>query len=184
MMSLSYPRIVVAAIVATFSLGGQIAWGGAVCKTVNGLYWCYNPDQCGQACDGVCAAANSVPIPDDAKWFAAQNSVEKCQAIATAFGLATIDFGSYEYACVEDSGGEHSSPGGFVEPLVCSSYSECPAFHRTGMDEIGVACGSDSRRSICPCAPLPAPTLGTMGMVVCGGMMLLYGVKKLSSRRV
>jgi hypothetical protein len=38
-----------------------------------------------------------------------------------------------------------------VEPLLCSSEPSCPTAHLTDMDQLGVACGVNSRRSVCPC---------------------------------
>jgi hypothetical protein len=58
---------------------------------------------------------------------------------------------SYTYACMEDNYGTHTSTGGIIGPLLCSIYSECPANHRTNMDQLGTPCGANSRRSICPC---------------------------------
>jgi hypothetical protein len=189
MRSLLYSRIVAVAIVATLALAGEIAWASGVCHSVNGLNWCYNPDQCGEPCNQVCAAAGLVPVADDAVWFAAQDTPAECQAIATAFGLATVDVFSWTYACLEDGSGTHSSPGGLLEPLLCSSYSGCPANHRTSMDGNGTLCGDDSsRRSICPCELAPtgtsAPAIGTVGLIVCTGLMLLLGVTRLKYRRV
>ena len=188
MMSFLYSRLVAGAIVATLALGGEIAWANGVCHSVNGLNWCYNPDQCGEPCNQVCAAAGSVPVADDAVWFAAQDTIAECQAIATAFGVATVDFASSTYACLEDSFGTHSSPGGLLEPLLCSSVSECPANHRTNMDQNGTSCGNESRRSICPCQLAPAstsaPAIGTMGLIVCTGLMLLLGVTRLKYRHI
>jgi hypothetical protein len=64
--------------------------------------------------------------------------------------MAGTQFGSWEYACLEDDTGDHSS-GNPVGSLYCSTYSGCPSNHRTGMDEQGTSCASGGRYSICPC---------------------------------
>jgi len=181
-----YVRIVAGAIFATLALGGQAAWARGVCQTVNGLNWCYNPDACGQPCNDVCAAAGSVPIADDAVWYAAQDTPDECQAIATAFGLTSIYFSSWTYGCVEDTAGTNSSAGELLGPLLCSSSPSCPAAHRTDMDQNGIPCGENSRHSICPCKPAraAAPALGSVGLILCAGLLLLFGVTRLRYRRI
>jgi len=182
-MTSIYSRIIAGAIVATFALGGQSAWGSLVCQSVNGLNWCYNPDQCGQACNDVCAVDGLVPLANDAVWFAAQDDAAKCQAIATAFGLSTSGINNDAYACLEDNFGTHSAPGGLLEPLGCSSSGGCPADHRTTMDRPGIPCEQNSsQRSICPCELASryttAPALGTTGLIVCVGLIFLVGVTR------
>jgi hypothetical protein len=121
------------------------------CVPANGLLWCYHPTECGHPCDETCAAVGLSPVADNAVWFAAQDTVEECQAIAAAFGLGVDYMASYTFACLEDAWGTHSGDGGIVGPILCSTFPECPADHRTDMDQVGVPCGPDSRRSICPC---------------------------------
>ena len=123
----------------------------ASCRVANGVNWCYNPNACGEACNAVCAALGLPLTISDTAWSAAQNTAPLCQAIADAFGLATINLGSWTYACLEDSAGTHTAPGGLVGPLYCSTLASCPTAHRAGMDQLGIACGASSRRSICPC---------------------------------
>jgi len=62
-----------------------------------------------------------------------------------------VNMNSWTYACLEDEFGAHTAPGGLNPGLYCSTYSGCPANHRTQMDQLGFACGAGSRRSICPC---------------------------------
>ncbi len=124
----------------------------ASCAKVNGVQWCYNATVCGQACNDVCSSLGMAVAIDDTTWFNAQNTTARCQAIATAFGMSpVVNLGSYAYACVEDTWGTHPN-NTLYSPLLCSTYSGCPALHRTHMDQQGIACGSPySRRSICPC---------------------------------
>ena len=122
----------------------------ANCRVVGGIRWCYNPNKCGEACATLCASLGLPFTIDDATWFAAQDTTAECQALSTAFGLGgSISISSYTYACLEDNG--NSPLNGLAGPLYCSSYSGCPAQHRTNMDSLGAACGSGGRRSICPC---------------------------------
>jgi len=122
------------------------------CKLVGDIYWCFNPNACGQVCNDVCASLGLSPLASDADWFAAQDTVEKCQDISEAFGLGTtVDFFDYVYGCLEDTQGEHTAPGGLNAPLLCSSQVQCPSQHRTGMDGRTFPCGESSRRSVCPC---------------------------------
>ena len=121
------------------------------CRIVAGVRWCYDPNNCGQACNQVCANLGLPFTIDDATWLAAQDTDAECQAIHDAFGLGgPISVGSYTYACAENSG-PHTSPGGLSGTFFCSNYSGCPANHRTNMDGLGVACGASSFRSVCPC---------------------------------
>lgn len=122
------------------------------CVSVNGFQWCYNNAACGQPCEQVCAALGKTLVADDAAWFAAQDTQAECEAISMALGLGpTVSIGSYTYACLEDSTGEHTVGGGLIAPLYCSTDGACPQNHRTNMDQNGVACGPGSRRSVCPC---------------------------------
>ena len=122
----------------------------ANCRVVGGIRWCYNPNKCGEACATLCASLGLPFTIDDATWFAAQDTTAECQALSTAFGLGgAISISSYTYACLEDNG--NSPLNGLAGPLYCSSYSGCPAQHRTNMDGLGSVCGSGGRRSICPC---------------------------------
>jgi len=134
---------------------GEVCAGGIClgsCRVVAGVRWCYNPAACGQACNDVCAALGLPFTISDAEWFAAQDTVAECQAINDAFGLGgTVSVSSYTYACLEDSYGSHGVPAAPLGPLLCSNYNGCPSEHRTNMDQIGQACGSGSRMSLCPC---------------------------------
>jgi hypothetical protein len=122
------------------------------CRLVAGLRWCYNPNACGEACNTVCAALGLPLTISDAAWFAAQDTAAECQAINDAFGIGgAVSLAGYTYACSEDSYGTHAAPGPMLGPLLCSTDARCPANHRTNMDQIGIACGVNSRRSLCPC---------------------------------
>jgi len=124
----------------------------ARCVLVNGVFWCYDPNNCGQACNTVCANLGLPFTISDADWLAAQNTLAKCQAISNAFGLAGAPYLSTNvYGCIEDAPGTHVAPGGLIDHLLCSTSAACPANHRTTMDQNGVGCGPGSRRSVCPC---------------------------------
>jgi hypothetical protein len=115
------------------------------------LLWCFNNAACGQACNAVCAAFGMTPVNANT-WLAAQDTMAECQVLSQALGLGSnISITSYTYACAEDSTGVHTVNGGLVGPLLCSSYASCPANHLTNMDQLGIACGNGSRRSVCPC---------------------------------
>ncbi len=133
--------------------GGKCSSGGQppTCVTANGLQWCYNNAACGQACTAVCQALGMTTV-NTATWLAAQDTVAECITISQAFGLGnSVSVNSYTYACAEDNFGNHTVNGGIVGPILCSSYNLCPQSHLTNMDQLGVACGGSSRRSICPC---------------------------------
>lgn len=122
------------------------------CRTVGGVRWCYDPNNCGQGCNQVCMNLGLPFTIDNATWLAAQNTTAKCQAISDAFGLTgAISLGGYTYACAENQG-PHTSPGGLANStLYCSTDAGCPQQHRTNSDAFGVACGGGSFRSLCPC---------------------------------
>jgi hypothetical protein len=123
---------------------------GITCVMANGVRWCWNAAACGQPCNTICSLAGSTPA-DDATVFAAQDSAPECTTIQTALGVSgSVSFSSWSYACLEDSAGDHTSAG-LLGPIFCSSFSGCPASHRTNMDQIGIPCGPGSRRSICGC---------------------------------
>jgi hypothetical protein len=129
--------------------GGVCTLG--TCRTVGGINWCYHPTACGKACNDTCAFFGKTPMANQTTWLNAQNSVAKCQTIATAFGVVgTPSVNSYTHACLEDSSGTHQT-GVLKGPLLCSSFSGCPESHLTNMDNIGVACNGNSRIAICPC---------------------------------
>lgn len=131
-----------------------------VCTLANGHFWCYNNGTCGQPCNDVCAAANTQPIASDAEWFEAQNSEEECREISRGFGLGdAVYVGSYAHGCVEDSPGFHTADGGAIGPILCSNLANCPASLRVNMDQLGIPCGDNSRRAICPCDLDPVITL-------------------------
>src|SRR5690606_18224289 len=126
------------------------------CVEANGLNWCYDDQACGEACNDVCAALGLKVIDDDQVWFEAQNSEAKCQVISEALGLGgSISFLEWSYGCLEDSFGSHPVGGGLNGSLLCSGEPGCPLRHRTEMDQQGIPCGPESRRSICPCEALP-----------------------------
>jgi hypothetical protein len=121
---------------------------------VAGVRWCYDPNNCGQACTQVCANLGLPFTIDNATWFAAQDTTAECQAISTAFGLGTsVNMGGFTYACLEDNFGAHTTGAGanVLPGLFCSTDPGCPQQHRTNMDQFGLACGGSSRRSLCPC---------------------------------
>ena len=129
------------------------------CVEANGLNWCYNDQACGEACNDVCAALGLVP-EDNQVWFEAQDTEAECQAISEAFGLGNVvNFFAWGYACLEDTGGNHTVGGGLIAPLYCSSVASCPAVHRTDMDQLGIPCGPGSRLSVCPCVTPPTEVL-------------------------
>lgn len=122
------------------------------CRVVAGVRWCYDPSACGQACNTLCSKLGLPFTITDAVWFAAQDTAAECQAINDAFGLGgAVSMGGYTYACSEDQYGTHAVGGGLLGPLLCSTFSGCPAEHRNTMDQNGVPCGANSRRSLCPC---------------------------------
>lgn len=133
--------------------GGKCSTGALPpsCVTANGLKWCYDPNTCGKACNFVCASVGLTPA-NTVTTFNAQNSNALCQNIATAFGVGSISVSAYSNACLEDSWfGIHTVGGGLTAPLLCSTTASCPSAHLTNMDQLGVACGANSRRSACAC---------------------------------
>jgi len=130
-----------------------------VCVEANGLTWCFNDQACGQACNDVCGTIGSQPIADNTVWLEAQDTEEECQTISQAFGLGgNVEFSSnFSTACLQDQDGDHMVGGFINQPVVCSGLSSCPNDHRTDMDQLGIPCGSGSRRSICPCGPPAEP---------------------------
>ena len=165
-------------------------WAQPTCVEANGLLWCYNDQACGQACEEVCEAVGIPLVVDDDVWFEAQNTEEECQAISQAFGLGnTVDFGGYAYACLEDKDGLQSVGGGLTAPLFCSDGSNCPADHRTTMDQQGIPCGPGSRHSICPCGPRirqsrPIPTLSEWGVIAIAGALGIIGIWAVRRRKL
>ncbi|MGH2830665.1 MAG: MopE-related protein, partial [Candidatus Binatia bacterium] len=147
---------------------GMTDEGCSECIVVNDLTWCYNSVACGEACNAVCASQGMLPVANNAVWLAAQDTVAECQAIGSAFGLDAVSVSNYLYACLEDESGPHSGGGGLYSRLYCSTTSSCPSNHRTNMDQLGVACGPGSRRSICPCEENCGP--GTPSAEVCDGI--------------
>ena len=128
------------------------------CVFANGLQWCYNASECGQACNEVCAAKGMTPVADKTAWFEAQNTMAECQTIADALGIGEVTptLDTYTFGCLQDEGGNHSigngTPNVLRAPLFCSTDPSCPSSHLTEMDQLGIACGpTNSRRSICPC---------------------------------
>lgn len=122
------------------------------CVVVNDQQWCFDNAACGEACNDVCDALGlSLDISDD-EWFAAQDTIEECQAISDALGMdSPVQFNGWSYACLEDDGFGDVVDGGLTGALYCSSFNGCPADHRTNMDGLGIPCGPGARRSICPC---------------------------------
>jgi len=158
-----------------------------ICEEVNGLLWCYNDQACGQPCNEVCAAGDLLPINDNTVWFEAQDTEEECQAISDAFGVFdTVQISNFAFACIEDEFGNHTVGGGLIPPLFCSTASACPEFHRTDMDEVGVPCGPDSIRSICPCIEgvRPIPTLSEWGLIAMAGILGIVGFMVMRRRKV
>jgi cysteine-rich repeat protein len=127
---------------------------GGTCHIVDGVQWCFDDDQCGQACEDVCTSLGLTIEPDDDVWFTAQDTPEECQAISDSFGLtAPIDFGAHALGCLEDQGLDDEVGGGLTGALLCSSDPTCPDAHRTSMDGEGTICNlPGARRSVCPCA--------------------------------
>ena len=162
-------------------------WAQPTCVEANGLSWCFNNRECGQACNDVCASIGGELIDDDNVWFQAQDSVEECQAISQALGLGNVvDFDSFTHACLEDTFGNHTVGGGLNAPLLCSSFDGCPADHRTQADGLGVPCGPESRRSICPCEFLPRniPTLSEWGVIAIAGALGIIGIWAVRRRKL
>ena len=126
---------------------------GGRCVIVDGLQWCFDNDNCGQACDDVCSNLGLVLEPDDGTWFAAQDSAPECQAISDALGMTDpIDFDTHALGCLEDGGLSDLTGGGLTGSLLCSSDPTCPSAHRNDMDDIGTLCDlPGARRSVCPC---------------------------------
>ncbi len=162
------------------------------CVEANGLLWCYDPLSCGEACNEVCAALGGTPVADSTAWFEAQNSEAECQTISQAFGLGTdVQMANWTYACLEDSTGAHTAPGGLLGPLYCSTFAGCPDNHRTQMDQQGNACGpTNSRRSVCPCEnvapvdpPTPVPTLSHWAGIIIVMILAALGLGTLRRRR-
>jgi hypothetical protein len=123
------------------------------CEWVDGIQWCYHPTECGQACAATCSALGLSPT-DTGTWFAAQDTLEECETISEAFGnFNPPHFSGYSYACMEDYIGDHTPEGGLNldSGFYCSSDAGCPADHLVTMDQGGIACGAESRRSICAC---------------------------------
>jgi len=55
----------------------------------------------------------------------------------------------------------------------------CPEQLRTNSDQQGIPCGPDSRRSICPCEPLPVtniPTLSQWGLITLVVVLGILGI--------
>jgi len=126
---------------------------GGVCRVVDGTQWCFDNDACGEACEDVCGALGLTIEPSDAVWFAAQDTVGECDAISDAFGLSVpVQFGASPLGCLEDGGLNDLTGGGLTGGLLCSSDPNCPAAHRTDMDNLGGICDIvGARRSVCPC---------------------------------
>lgn len=132
--------------------GYYVSSRDASCRKVAGIWWCFDAANCGEPCNDVCANLGFPLAISDAAWLAAQDTAAECQAINDAFGLGgTVSFGGFSFACLEDTFGTHTAPGGLNGSLFCSTLASCPTDHRTNMDQLGIACGPDSRRSICPC---------------------------------
>lgn len=160
---------------------------GLVCEEANGLNWCYNPQECGQACNDVCAAGGMQPVEDNEVWFQAQNTAEKCQAIADVFGLNEFRVvPDNAFTCLADRQGDHSQVA-LIEPLLCTLIETCPSAHRTITDNQGVSCDRpNSRRAICPCEPLISnvPTLSEWGLIAMAGILGVVGFMVIRRRKV
>jgi cysteine-rich repeat protein len=126
---------------------------GGECRVVDGRQWCFDNDHCGEACEDVCATLGLTLEPSDAAWFAAQDTIGECQAIAEAFDVsAPVQFDASALGCLEDGGLNDLTGGGLTGGLLCSSDPNCPAAHRTDMDNLGGICDlAGARRSVCPC---------------------------------
>lgn len=120
--------------------GVCVASGTGECKTVNALLWCRAPDAASQTCSAVCSAVGKTVVTDNAAWFEAQNTIEECTAIATAFGLPPVytPLDTSTYACVE------YTTTGTDDNTLCSILPGCPANHVNGSDGFGL-------KSVCPC---------------------------------
>jgi hypothetical protein len=65
-----------------------------------------------------------------ADWFAAQNTLDKCEDIAQAFGVTGAVLGSGALGCIEDTAIFRTTLAlqtGLNGPLTCSSNPNCPA---------------------------------------------------------
>ena len=161
-------------------------WAQPPCVEANGLLWCFNNQECGQACNEVCAEFGGVPIDDDTVWFEAQDTPEECEAISQAFGLGNnFNFTGAAFSCLQDTFGDHTVGGGLNLPLRCTSASSCPSDHRTEMDQPGVPCGPESRRSICPCdLTKNIPTLSEWGVIAIAGALGIIGIWAVRRRKL
>jgi len=164
-----------------------------VCEEANGLNWCYNPNECGQACNDVCAAGGMQPIADNNVWLEAQNTENECIAISQAFGLGnTVLVGSSSFGCVVDNSSKPHGAG-LNPPLNCSTVPTCPSGLRTQIDDQGIPCESEdsnSRRAICPCEPLPpppptnVPTLSEWGLIIMASILGITGFMVIRRRKI
>ena len=126
------------------------------CRLVAGILWCFHPTECGRACADTCAANGLAPMADREAWFEAQNTAEECQPIADAFGaFEPVDVASWTYGCMNDGhASDHTGLDDTVNTAVswlCSSYAGCPDSIIDNMDQLGVACGAGSRKTVCAC---------------------------------
>jgi cysteine-rich repeat protein len=126
---------------------------GGQCRIVDGRQWCFDNDNCGQACDDVCTSLGLTIEADDMLWYAAQDTLVECQAISDAFGIAAAaQLDGLPYGCLEDAGNDDTVGGGLTGPLTCSTDATCPGSHRTQMDDLDGVCNlAGARRSVCPC---------------------------------
>jgi hypothetical protein len=132
--------------------GGCVDAAPPACRVVAGINWCYHGSLCGQACNATCQAHGLQPLGDNTAWFNLQNTELKCTAIGSAFGLGIENMANYTHACTETASGNQNGSPQPAGTLLCSTFSGCPASHRTQMDDLGVACdAASSRVSICPC---------------------------------
>jgi hypothetical protein len=126
------------------------------CREVAGNMWCFHPSECGIACEETCRANDMTVSLDEERWFEAQNTAEECQPIADAFGATLpVEVSGWTYTCVTDG---HSTDHTGLEDTIntstawaCSTTPGCPRDIRTNMDQLGVPCGPDSRKTICLC---------------------------------
>jgi hypothetical protein len=121
----------------------------SVCKVVDGIVWCYdpnyNPGTSATNCTAFCSSLGRPFTIDNATWFNAQNTQEKCNALAGAFGYSSsiIQVTSFTYGCAEASTPYQDSL--FGRHFICSTYQGCPEGHRSTSDP------AMYWQPVCPC---------------------------------
>ncbi|HXV17663.1 MAG TPA: hypothetical protein VD758_12835 [Gemmatimonadaceae bacterium] len=108
-----------------------------LCKHVKGIQWCKDDTFTASetsGCAALCTSLGKTVMSDTAKWFAAQSTDAKCQAIGKAFGFSNSVVQDSTAGCIEYSGND----------MTCSNSSDCPAYLTNGTPDLGYSI-------ICPC---------------------------------